>query len=104
MLKYLTSSVLAVAITLGAAPSAKAGMDSGELGRLLLGIGAVAVISSQLDSHKRRSTPTTTRRYVSDRDYYQPRVSFHDAKRACRRSDGYGNSYISSRCMSGYGF
>ena len=104
MLKYLTSSVLAAAVALGTVQSANAGsLDSGELGRLLLGIGAVAVISSQLDSQKRKTTPTT-RRYVDDRDYYRPRVSFRDAKRACKRNDGYGNTFISARCMNSYGF
>ncbi len=106
MIKRFTITALAAAVALGTAFSAPArAMDTGEFGRLMLGIGALAVIGSQIQSQNRKTT-YTSRGYNDDydRDYYRPRTSYKAARQACRRSDGYGNFYISARCMADFGY
>ena len=73
MTRKLLASVLAASMALTSVSVAPARADSGELGRFLLGAGALVIIGTELSKRNRsrsRGSEVTTRRYVEPTPRY----------------------------------
>ncbi len=76
MLKPLIAGIIALSLTL-ATPLQAGGLDRDDVGKLILGIAAIAALNAALEN--RREDRSTTQ--VRDRDMRAPRVSPNNANR-----------------------
>ncbi len=114
MTKGLIATVLAASIALTGMSAAPArALDSGELGRLMLGAGALIIIGRAITENNRRYRAPVTRYY--DHDHYAPYRGGSNiyvkprykkvVPSACLRENHWGNGprhYFGRHCLSKY--
>ena len=105
MTKGLMATMLAlsVAFTSVSTTSARA-QDAGEIGRFLLGAGALFAIGSAIGNRNNNNNRGTVHVQRNNHNYTTPAGHHYQAQAACARHDKYGNRYISQRCMRKYGY
>lgn len=103
MTKRFLATLLAATIAVTSVSTAPARADSGEIGRLLLGAGALFIIGSALSNNNRQRDrdEVVTRRRDEPRHRVQPRRKVVPS--AClrvNRSDSGPRRYFGRRCLS----